>query len=50
MRRERELASVKISQDDVDVLAAEFEVDKKVAERRLREHQGVLKAALQSFL
>jgi NACalpha-BTF3-like transcription factor len=36
-------------QDDVDVIATEMEVDKKLAERRLREHGGDLAAALKSF-
>ena len=48
--REKELAAVKISKEDVDVIASEFEVDKKLAERRLREHKGDLVAALKSFL
>jgi NACalpha-BTF3-like transcription factor len=48
--REKELAAVKINKEDVDVIATEFEVDKKAAERRLREHNGVLMDALKSFL
>ncbi len=35
---------------DVEVLATEFELDKKVAERRLREHGGSLYDALKSYL
>lgn len=49
-RRERELAAVKVTQADIDVIAAEAEVDKKLAERRLREHIGSLAEALKSFL
>lgn len=49
-QREKELAAVKINKEDVDVIALEFELDKKVAERRLREHKGDLKEALKSFL
>jgi NACalpha-BTF3-like transcription factor len=49
-RRERELAAVKVTQADIDVIASEAEVDKKLAERRLREHNGSLAEALKSFL
>lgn len=48
--REKELAAVKISKEDVDVLAAEFEIDKKLAERKLREAGGSLKTALYNLL
>lgn len=48
--REKELAGVKCSKEDVDVIVLECEVDKKAAERRLREHNGNLTAALKSFL
>lgn len=47
---ERELASVKISKEDVEVLAEQVEVDAKAAERRLRECGGDLGKALRSFL
>ncbi len=47
---ERELASVKISKDDVEVLAEQVEVDAKAAERRLRECGGDLARALRSYL
>eukprot|EP00877_Chromochloris_zofingiensis_P000086 jgi/Chrzof1/10078/Cz04g26090.t1 len=49
-KREKELAAVKINKDDVDVIVAEIEVDKKLAERRLRECNGNLVDALKSFL
>ena len=48
--RERELAAVKVAAADIDVIATEAEVDKKLAERRLREHGGDLLEALKSFL
>jgi NACalpha-BTF3-like transcription factor len=48
--REKELSAVKITPDDVDVIAAEFELDRKTAERRLREHGGSLIDALRSLL
>jgi NACalpha-BTF3-like transcription factor len=35
---------------DIDLLAAEAEVDKKAAERRLRECGGSLVEALKSYL
>jgi NACalpha-BTF3-like transcription factor len=41
---------VAINAGDVDVLVAEFEVDKKAAERRLRESGGSLYDALKSYL
>lgn len=44
------LATVKIKQADVDILVHEFEISKKVAEQRLREHQGGLRPAIESFL
>lgn len=49
-RREKQLRQVKVSAEDVALIAAEFEVDKKHAELRLREHDGDVKAALESFL
>eukprot|EP00898_Chlorokybus_atmophyticus_P004335 jgi/Chlat1/4902/Chrsp31S04914 len=48
--REKELAAVKINQADVDLIATEMELDKKVAERTLREHKGDTVAALRSLL
>ena len=39
-KREKELAAVKINQEDVDLIASEMELDKDVAERKLREHNG----------
>lgn len=41
---------MKVKQEDIVLITTEFEVDKKIAERRLREHQGSVKAALESFL
>lgn len=35
---------------DVELLVREFEVDKKAAEVRLREHGGDVRSALASFL
>ncbi len=48
--RERALAAVKVRQEDVDVIAAEFELDKKAAERRLREAGGDARAAIDALL
>merc|ERR1739848_628104 len=45
-QREKELAAVQINSGDVDVISSEFALDKKVAERRLREMKGDLEAAL----
>lgn len=48
--KERELAAVKINPADVDMIAAETEWDKKVAERKLREHGGDAAACLRAVL
>ncbi|KAJ4768087.1 Huntingtin-interacting protein K [Rhynchospora pubera] len=48
--REKELAAVKINQVDVDIIANELELDKKVAERTLREHKGDAVAAIRYLL
>jgi hypothetical protein len=49
--REKELAAVKLSDPaDTDLVAAELELDKKVAERRLREHGGDVLQALRTFV
>lgn len=39
-----------VRQADVSVLMAEFEVDKELAERKLREQRGDLTAALTAML
>ncbi len=48
--REKELAAVKISPDDVALIASELELPHKQAEVRLREHRGDVRTALESFL
>ncbi|KAI3973000.1 hypothetical protein MKX01_019658 [Papaver californicum] len=48
--KEKELASVKINAGDVDIIANELEIDKKVAERTLREHKGDAVAAIRHLL
>uniref|UniRef100_A0A7S0X7H6 Nascent polypeptide-associated complex subunit alpha-like UBA domain-containing protein n=1 Tax=Mantoniella antarctica TaxID=81844 RepID=A0A7S0X7H6_9CHLO len=48
--RLRELAKVKIDLEDVALIVAEIEVEKKAAELRLREHGGDVVAALQSYV
>jgi NACalpha-BTF3-like transcription factor len=48
--REKDLAGVKIDAKHVKIIATEFEIDAKTAERRLREHRGDIVAALGSFL
>ncbi|KAG5011048.1 hypothetical protein AAZX31_07G221400 [Glycine max] len=49
-KREKELAAVKINAADVDIIANELELDKKVAERTLREHKGDAVAAIRHLL
>lgn len=41
---------MKVSKEDIDLIAEEYEIDRKKAELRLRECKGDLKAALHSFL
>eukprot|EP00245_Coleochaete_scutata_P006391 TRINITY_DN20821_c0_g1_i1.p1 TRINITY_DN20821_c0_g1~~TRINITY_DN20821_c0_g1_i1.p1 ORF type:complete len:115 (+),score=50.35 TRINITY_DN20821_c0_g1_i1:129-473(+) len=48
--REKELAAVKVNAADVDLIANELELEKKVAERLLRENKGDVVAAVRSFL
>ncbi|KAK3410715.1 hypothetical protein EUGRSUZ_J02724 [Eucalyptus grandis] len=48
--REKELAAVKINAADVDIIANKLELDRKVAERTLREHKGDAVAAIRSLL
>ncbi|GAB2265729.1 hypothetical protein Dimus_000767 [Dionaea muscipula] len=48
--REKELAAVKINAADIDIMVNELELDKKVAERTLREHKGDAVAAIRSLL
>ncbi|CAM0877672.1 unnamed protein product [Alopecurus aequalis] len=48
--REKELAAVKINPTDVEIIANELEMDKKIAERTLREHKGDAVAAVRSLL
>lgn len=48
--REKELAAVKINMADVEIIANELELDKKVAERTLREHKGDAVAAIRFLL
>ena len=49
--REKELAAVKLNDPaDVELVAAELELDKKVAERRLREHGGDVLQTLRTFV
>lgn len=48
--REKELAAVKINPAEVDIIANELEMDKKVAERTLREHKGDAVAAIRHLI
>ena len=48
--REKELAAVKIKAEDVSLIMTELEVNKRTAERRLREYQGNIVAALESLI
>ncbi|KAG8061642.1 hypothetical protein GUJ93_ZPchr0003g17237 [Zizania palustris] len=48
--REKELAAVKINPADVEIIANELELDKKITERTLREHKGDAVAAVRFLL
>uniref|UniRef100_A0A7N0TSX3 Nascent polypeptide-associated complex subunit alpha-like UBA domain-containing protein n=1 Tax=Kalanchoe fedtschenkoi TaxID=63787 RepID=A0A7N0TSX3_KALFE len=48
--QEKELAAVKINPSDVDIIANELELDKKVAERTLGEHKRDAVAAIRRLL
>lgn len=49
MAKERELAKVSISKEDVDLIVREMEVGRSHAERTLREHAGDVVQALISL-
>lgn len=40
LARDKELVAVKVAPEDVDLVACELELDRKVAERKLRENGG----------
>lgn len=48
--RSKELASVKVTKEDVELVMNEFEVTKLTAERVLKENNGDLKKALISLV
>ncbi|EGD82933.1 hypothetical protein PTSG_03566 [Salpingoeca rosetta] len=49
-RRQKELASVKVKEEDIDLIAEQMETTKKQAEQVLRENKGSLKDALKALL
>mmetsp|Transcript_9228 Transcript_9228/g.40330 ORF Transcript_9228/g.40330 Transcript_9228/m.40330 type:complete len:85 (-) Transcript_9228:861-1115(-) len=50
VKRERELAAVKINSDDVEVIMKEFDMDRASSERCLREQSGNLVDALRTLV
>eukprot|EP01114_Cavostelium_apophysatum_P005045 TRINITY_DN1561_c0_g1_i1.p1 TRINITY_DN1561_c0_g1~~TRINITY_DN1561_c0_g1_i1.p1 ORF type:complete len:115 (-),score=33.64 TRINITY_DN1561_c0_g1_i1:11-355(-) len=50
LQRERELASVSIKQEDIDLIVGELEITKQKAEVALREHKGDVVAALRHLI
>ena len=50
LRRERELAAVSITKEDVELIVQEMELDKKIAERKLREANGDVVVALRAIV
>lgn len=49
-RSERELAAIKVAKEDVAILASEFDLDARAADRLLREQGGSLEAAIRHQL
>lgn len=49
-QREKELAAVKVAPQDIDFLVLEFELDKRKAERALREHKGDVRETVLSLV
>ena len=47
--KEKELAKVSITKEDVDLIVEEMEISKTIAERTLREHAGNVVEALASL-
>ncbi|KAJ3416126.1 hypothetical protein HDV05_003095 [Chytridiales sp. JEL 0842] len=48
--RDKELAKIALKKEDVDVVMAELDMSKAVAERVLREHNGSLEATLRAII
>jgi len=48
--REKQLAAVKISKSDVELIMNELDIQKKLAERTLREHNGDVVQALMQLV
>lgn len=48
--RERELNRVKVADADIALVSRELDVDKRVAERRLRENGGDLARTLEAMI
>ncbi|GMH45316.1 hypothetical protein BSKO_13273 [Bryopsis sp. KO-2023] len=49
-KREKELAAVKVKRADIELICREFEIEDRLAERRLRECNANVVEALKSFL
>ena len=47
---EKQLASVKVKKEDVELIQNELEISKVKAERVLKEHNGDLSAALSALI
>ncbi|KAJ8904918.1 hypothetical protein NDN08_001432 [Rhodosorus marinus] len=50
VKREKELAAVKINSEDVEVIMKEFDMDRASSERCLREQSGNLVDALRTLV
>eukprot|EP01006_Ploeotia_vitrea_P060198 TRINITY_DN75479_c0_g1_i1.p1 TRINITY_DN75479_c0_g1~~TRINITY_DN75479_c0_g1_i1.p1 ORF type:complete len:112 (+),score=20.93 TRINITY_DN75479_c0_g1_i1:68-403(+) len=48
--REKKLAAIKCDRGDIELVAAQFELDPKVAQRRLQEHDANLKETLLTLI
>merc|ERR1711915_521235 len=50
LARERELAKVTVSKEDIDLIVTEMEISKDAADRTLREHGGDVVSALTALI
>ena len=50
MQREQELAKIKVSPEDINILKSELELTEEEAERRLKEFNNDVQAAIRDYI
>ena len=50
MKKEKELAAVRVTESDIDIIASDFEIQQRQAERALRENEGDLQATIKQMI